>query len=67
VVDVGHIPESRRAEALDAAAARIEFGDLTNNGGFTRRQAISALSKRHAIPAKRIYELLEASKRTSGE
>jgi 16S rRNA (cytidine1402-2'-O)-methyltransferase len=67
VVDVGQIPEHSRRQALDPAAARAEFGELTNSGGLTRRQAISTLSKRHAVPAKRIFELLEASKRTSGE
>jgi len=67
VVDVGHITELSRQPTLDAASARLEFGELTNNVGLTRRQAISRLSKRHAMPAKRIYELLEASKRTSGE
>jgi 16S rRNA (cytidine1402-2'-O)-methyltransferase len=66
VVDVGHMPELTCNEPLTATSARAEFGDLTNNG-LTRRQAISTLSKRHAIPAKRIFELLEASKRTSGE
>jgi 16S rRNA (cytidine1402-2'-O)-methyltransferase len=67
VVDIGLIPEIIRPEAFDAVRARAEFGDLTNNGGLTRRQAISRLSKRHAISAKRIYELLEATKPSSGE
>jgi len=67
VVDVGQMTEYSRQPVLDAASARDEFGYLTNNDGLTRRQAITALSKRHAIPAKRIYELLEASKRQSGE
>jgi 16S rRNA (cytidine1402-2'-O)-methyltransferase len=67
VVDVGLTTEFEQPPALDAAAARIEFGYLTNNGGLTRRQAISRLSKRHGIPAKRIYELLEATKSVSGK
>jgi len=67
VVDVGHMPEIGRQAPLDAATARTEFGYLTNNTGLTRRQAISTLSKRHAVSAKRIFELLEASKPVSGE
>jgi len=67
VVDVGHIPETDPPGALDAAKARVEFGDLTDNKGLTRRQAISTLSKRYALPAKQIYALLEASKPLSGE
>jgi 16S rRNA (cytidine1402-2'-O)-methyltransferase len=66
VLDLGEKPDITPRFELDAAQARAEFGDLTNNGGCTRRQAISTLSKRHALPAKRIYELLEASKPLSG-
>jgi 16S rRNA (cytidine1402-2'-O)-methyltransferase len=67
VIDMGDTPDLRIPAPLDAATARAEFGDLTNDGGLTRRQAISTLSKRHALPARRIYELLEASKSVSGE
>jgi 16S rRNA (cytidine1402-2'-O)-methyltransferase len=67
VVDVGLTTEKMAPTELSPAVARFEFGDLTDRGGLTRRQAISALSKKHAVPAKRIYELLEASKATSGE
>jgi 16S rRNA (cytidine1402-2'-O)-methyltransferase len=67
VIDIGDTPDFSIPASLDAATARAEFGELTNDGGLTRRQAISTLSKRHALPARRIYELLEASKSVSGE
>jgi 16S rRNA (cytidine1402-2'-O)-methyltransferase len=66
VLDLGETTDLRPRPTLDAPTARAEFGYLTDNEGFTRRQAIATLSKRHALPAKRIYELLEASKPVSG-
>lgn len=69
VVDVGHStdiladPESRppSAEAISA-----EFGRLTINRARTRRQAISALSRRWGVSAKLIYSALEAVKKSGG-
>jgi 16S rRNA (cytidine1402-2'-O)-methyltransferase len=66
VLDLGETTDQMAPRALDAASARIEFGYLTNNDGLTRRQAIATLSRRHRLSAKRIYELLEASKLISG-
>jgi 16S rRNA (cytidine1402-2'-O)-methyltransferase len=67
VVDVGQTPVDVPAIAPSAAVVRAEFGELTNTVALTRRQAISRLSKKHALPAKRIYDLLEESKTTPGE
>jgi 16S rRNA (cytidine1402-2'-O)-methyltransferase len=66
VVDVGHQPETSPTIALDAASAIAEFREMTKFGSVTRRQAISALSKRHRVSARRVYELLEEGK-GSGE
>jgi 16S rRNA (cytidine1402-2'-O)-methyltransferase len=62
VVDVGREPEIVAHKPFDAAVAAAEFCELTNNGGATRRQAIAALSKRHRVPARRVFELLEEAK-----
>lgn len=67
VLDVGQTTGKQPSAELKPTAARAEFGELTESKGLTRRQAISALSKRHAVSARRIYELLEASKATSGD
>jgi 16S rRNA (cytidine1402-2'-O)-methyltransferase len=48
--------------AWDPARARAEFGRLTENEGFTRRQAISRLSQMSGLAAREIYALLEQSK-----
>jgi 16S rRNA (cytidine1402-2'-O)-methyltransferase len=62
VVDIGRTTETETPQAPSPALLRSEFGELTNNMALTRRQAISRLSKRYALPAKTIYDLLEESK-----
>jgi len=62
-VEFGETTENSVPTApLSAAEAAVEFGDLTNKEGMTRRQAISTLSRRHRIPARRIFDLLEEAK-----
>jgi 16S rRNA (cytidine1402-2'-O)-methyltransferase len=38
------------------------FGQLTNIGGLSRREAIRALAERHNIPAREIFAILEHAK-----
>ena len=46
----------------DASSLAIEFGELTNNGAIGRRQAIRELSKRHGLPSRMVFDLLERAK-----
>jgi hypothetical protein len=41
-----------------------QFGELTNNDGFTRRAAIAALSRRHQLSAKAVYQAIENAKKS---
>ena len=66
VADIGHTPTNRHAVALEPGELVREFGDLTADGGFTRRQAIAQLSRRHHVSAKEVYAALEQAKK-SGE
>ena len=66
VADIGHTPTNRHAVALELGELVREFGDLTADGGFTRRQAIAQLSRRHHVSAKEVYAALEQAKK-SGE
>jgi 16S rRNA (cytidine1402-2'-O)-methyltransferase len=45
------------------ADIRLEFGRLTDSGGLTRRQAISALAKRYGLSARDVYQRLEQAKK----
>jgi len=66
VAYIGHSTESVHIEAPSPAEAVIQFGDLTNNRGLSRRAAVAALAKRHRMGANAIYKLIEAGKK-SGE
>jgi 16S rRNA (cytidine1402-2'-O)-methyltransferase len=69
VVDIGHLPEHGAPTGFGAPsveAVRSEFGLLTINKAQTRRQAISALSRRYGVSAKLIYAALEEAKKSGG-
>ncbi len=49
-----------------ASLLASEFGELTNNGGLSRREALKSLAVKHRIPSRTLYKLLEEFK-TSGK
>ena len=51
-----------RSPAPDASTLSHEFGELTKNGSCGRRQAIRELSKRHGVPSRMVFALLERAK-----
>jgi 16S rRNA (cytidine1402-2'-O)-methyltransferase len=40
----------------------VEFGQLTETAGLTRRQALSSLAKKYQRPAREVYAAIEAAK-----
>ncbi len=63
VVYFGHKAERVRLSAPPTALdVLLEFSQMTDSGGLTRRQAISKLSKNHGLSAKEVYSLVEAGK-----
>jgi 16S rRNA (cytidine1402-2'-O)-methyltransferase len=42
----------------------IEFGKLTNLSGLTRKDAISELAKKHGLPKRQVYSLIEQCKKS---
>ena len=62
VVDVGRMIENDDIRRPDDAAIWFLFGDMTNNGRFTRRQAITSLARRYNLPARDIYAAIERAK-----
>jgi 16S rRNA (cytidine1402-2'-O)-methyltransferase len=72
----GHLPEPRGEftvvlaaapaepppHPLDDAGAWQEFQDLTARGGLSRREAVSALARRHGLPARDVYAAIERAK-----
>ena len=64
VVDIGLKTENVIGELPDGPGLLAEFGDMTNNEASSRRDVISALSKRYGVPAREIYQRLEAAKKS---
>jgi 16S rRNA (cytidine1402-2'-O)-methyltransferase len=65
VVDLGQLLKSAPVQSqITPQQLLSEFGDLTKTIGSTRRQAISALAKRHGIRVNDIYEALELARKS---
>jgi 16S rRNA (cytidine1402-2'-O)-methyltransferase len=47
---------------LTDAAAWEEFAHLTGPGGLPRRDAVSAIARRHGVPARDVYAAIERAK-----
>jgi 16S rRNA (cytidine1402-2'-O)-methyltransferase len=61
-VEIGQTTDIQRDPVATAERIAGEFVQMTENGGMTRRQAISALSRRHGLSARDVYARLEAAK-----
>ena len=63
VVDIGHITNIDRSEPLSPADVVLQFGYLTKTDRLTRRQAVSALARKHRLSPNHVYELIENAKK----
>jgi len=54
------VPE--RPVPLTDAGAWAEFADLTGPGHLSRRGAVSAIARRHGVPAREVYAAIERAK-----
>lgn len=64
---IGETAEGERhRNPLGPADALRMFGQLTDSGGLTRRQAVAKLSRQQGVSAKVIYDLIEEAKRSAG-
>jgi 16S rRNA (cytidine1402-2'-O)-methyltransferase len=65
VVNIGQTTVSTPTSALPSAAElTAEFVQMTENGGLSRRLAITSLSRRYAVSARVVYNLLESGKKS---
>jgi 16S rRNA (cytidine1402-2'-O)-methyltransferase len=56
--------EHRSASGLTPPLAAHEFGQLTNNAGLSRRQALRELARKHGVPARQVFAMLEEAKKS---
>ena len=64
VVNIGQMPDTDRSTEPCAASMAADFGEMTILPGVTKRKAINMLARKHGIAPNRVYEILEASKKS---
>jgi 16S rRNA (cytidine1402-2'-O)-methyltransferase len=62
-LDLGHSIEVADTAEPSAAAMAAEFGEMTKLPGMTRRRVVSALAKKHRLPANAVYAAIESAKK----
>jgi 16S rRNA (cytidine1402-2'-O)-methyltransferase len=65
VLHPGESQPGVRPTCPEASCLRQEFGELTNNKGLTRRQALQSLAAKYQVPSRQVYTLLEQAKNRS--
>jgi 16S rRNA (cytidine1402-2'-O)-methyltransferase len=63
VLDLGHTIESEPARQHSADSIALEFGEMTNMPGMTRRRIIAALAKKHRLSTNAVYAAIESAKK----
>lgn len=64
VVNIGEMTNYNIPLVVDASQLAAEFGVLTKFNGNTRRRALGILAKRHGLAPNRVYEMIEANKKS---
>jgi 16S rRNA (cytidine1402-2'-O)-methyltransferase len=60
--EIGDMANKTISERPSARQIGVEFGQLTNNGSSTRRQAVATLARRFRMSAREVYAAIEESK-----
>src|SRR5262249_34160774 len=63
VVDIGLITEISRSEGASERDLAIQFGEITESEGLTKRKAINILARRHGRPPNEIYKAVERGRK----
>jgi 16S rRNA C1402 (ribose-2'-O) methylase RsmI len=63
VVDLGEEGESPELKAPSDLQLLSEIGEITKSSELSRRQALSALSRKHRLAPNEVYEAIERAKK----
>jgi 16S rRNA (cytidine1402-2'-O)-methyltransferase len=63
VLDVGHSVEISAQQQPSERDLAIQFGEITESGGITKRKAINILARRHGRPPNEIYKAVERGRK----
>jgi 16S rRNA (cytidine1402-2'-O)-methyltransferase len=61
---IGQITDIKPAIAPSSETLSIEIGEMTAMKGMTKRRAINAVARRHGLAPNKVYEFLEAAKKS---
>jgi 16S rRNA (cytidine1402-2'-O)-methyltransferase len=64
VLNIGQTTDYSQPAEVSSDAIAAEFGVMTNIDGMTRRKAINVLARRRGLAPNRVYEILEAAKKS---
>ena len=64
VVNIGQTTNIDKSIEPSATSVVADFGEMTILTGVTKRKAINMLARKHGIAPNRVYEILEASKKS---
>ena len=64
VIDVGHLTNLLPIEPPTDSRLLADFGEMTESRTFTRRQALTAIGRKHGLSPNKVYEALERAKKS---
>jgi 16S rRNA (cytidine1402-2'-O)-methyltransferase len=63
VISIGHSPKHVEATVVTERDLAIQFGEITESEGLTKRKAINVLARRHGRPPNEIYRAVERGRK----
>jgi hypothetical protein len=63
VVDIGHTAENVLRQPATERELAIQFGEITESVGLTKRKVINILARRHGRPPNEIYKAVERGRK----
>jgi 16S rRNA (cytidine1402-2'-O)-methyltransferase len=63
VIDIGLTTESSSNSVVSERDLAIQFGEITESAGLTKRKAINVLARRHGRPPNEIYKAVERGRK----
>ena len=64
VAEIGLSTETGPIETPEPKLLLAEFGDMTKSGELNRREAVLKLAERYRVRSRRMYQMLEAAKKS---
>jgi 16S rRNA (cytidine1402-2'-O)-methyltransferase len=64
VIDVGHLTNMLPIGPPTDSLLLADFGEMTESRTFTRRQALTAVGRKHGLSPNKVYEALERAKKS---